>query len=309
MTRHDPDEAQVLGWFEELSNWGRWGTDDVAGTLNLVDEPARLAAIASVRSGRTIGCGRPVRRSGGAAAAPTVRFMTRSGADAPERGMGYAEDWWGLGIHGFDVTHLDAPAHVFWDGRMYNDRAASVVSSPRGARFGDVTGAGDGIVTRGVVLDLPRHRGEAWLAPGTAVGPAELEACAAAAGVEVRAGDALLVRTGRDAWAAAEGPLDLGARGTAGLHASCLPWLHARGVALVASDVAADVLPSGYRRLPMPLHAVGIVAMGLWLLDNAWLEELAAAAAALDRHEVLFVVSPLRLVGGTGSPVNPVAVL
>jgi len=301
-----PAEAQVLAWFDELSNWGRWGDDDALGTLNLVDDDARRRGLGAAVAMTTIACGRPIRRGVGTTQ-PTLRFVTRSGTEAPERGMGFADDWWGMGIHGFDLTHLDAPSHLFWNGHMYNGRRSTEVTTNGGAGFGDVTAA-QGIATRGVLLDLPRARGVRQLDSGTAIGPGELDSCAVSAGVDIGPGDALIVRTGRDAGGAGTAQELMGA-GTPGLHAACLPWLRERGVALLVSDVASDVMPSGYRGISMPIHAIGITAMGLWLLDNAWLEDLADACEAANRHAFLFVVSPLALVGGTGSPVNPLAVL
>jgi kynurenine formamidase len=128
-------------------------------------------------------------------------------------------------------------------------------------------------------------------------------------GVQVRSGDALLIRTGRDVNRAERGPHVPEKTGCAGLSASCLPWIRERGVALLGSDVAHDALPSMYEHFIGPIHAVGIVGMGLWLLDNAYLDDLAVAAATASQWEFLFTLGPLKLKRGTGSPVNPVAVL
>jgi kynurenine formamidase len=129
------------------------------------------------------------------------------------------------------------------------------------------------------------------------------------AGVEVRSGDALLIRTGRDADRDVRGPHLPEKIGCAGLSGSCLPWIRERGVAMLVSDVAHDALPSVYKHIMGPIHAVGIVAMGLWLLDNAYLDDLAAAAAEASQWEFLFTCGPLKLKRGTGSPVNPLAIL
>jgi hypothetical protein len=179
----EPTEADVRGWFDSLSNWGRWGPDDALGTLNFIDDELRLRALHLARTGRLVACGRPLERGGGTTQ-PTVRFVTRSGTEAPAVGMGYADDWWGVGIHGFDVTHLDAPSHLFWDGQMYNGRAAAMVTSTDGAGFGAID-AVPGIVTRGIFLDIPAHRGVEWVEQGDAIGPDELEACAAEAASDV----------------------------------------------------------------------------------------------------------------------------
>jgi kynurenine formamidase len=215
----------------------------------------------------------------------------------------------GLAFHGMTVTHLDAPAHVSWDGTIYNGRPAAAVRFDTGAAACAVTGAARGITTRGVLLDVVALHGVAWLEPGHRVSPAELDACLERQRVAVRPGDAVLLRTGTGALARQpDGP---GLRGERkpGWGFSCLPWLHDRDVALIGCDSINDAVPSGGSRhgFDLPVHLVGLVAMGLWLLDNCDFEELAAACAELGRWEFMFSVLPLRLRGGTGSPVNPVA--
>ena len=190
---------------------------------------------------------------------------------------------------------------------MYNGLDSALVTDWLGATRLDVRDLRQGIVTRGVVLDVARARGRVF-EPGEPVMPTDLEAAEVMAGLRVEAGDVLLLRTGD------------GERRTAdwknyepdvqpGYQAACLPWLHERGVAAIGSDVAQDVRPSGYGgELTMPIHTVGIVAMGLWLIDNCNLEQVAETCAALARWEFQFVLGPLRREGATGSPANPLAV-
>ena len=163
-----------------------------------------------------------------------------------------------------------------------------------------------GIVTRGVLLDIPALRGVDALEPGEPIFPEDLEAAEQEAGVEVGAGDALLVRTGRWPWRRAHGPWDAGSL-AAGLDASCLPWLRERDVATLGSDGVSDVLPSRVDGVGMPIHTVVIVAMGVHLLDNLDLDALAVACTEEARWEFLFTVAPLVLRRGTASPVNPIA--
>ncbi|MGH2758572.1 MAG: cyclase family protein [Actinomycetota bacterium] len=320
MTQHVPTENEVLSYFEALSNWGRWGPDDELGTLNLVTPAKRIAAAELVRVGTTVSCAWDV---GGAPPAdqpmgPPRRYMLATGqglADehrvtAPgregDRSAGAAE-YIGLVYHGHTVTHVDGLSHIFWDGRMYNGKPAELVTTTFGATEHDITALRHGVVTRGVLLDVAGARGGDWLEPGEAVFPSDLEAAEEREGVRVDEGDVLLLRTGYGRKVRDEGPDEVARVGRAGWHAACLPWLHERGVAMIACDTAQDAIPSGYAGLRNPIHAVGIVAMGLWLLDNCDLEALAQACEGFGRWEFLFTLAPLRWVGATGSPANPIA--
>jgi kynurenine formamidase len=235
--------------------------------------------------------------------------MKSSGESAPALGGAHASDWLGLAYHGSAVTHLDAHSHQFWNGRMYNDRPATDVATRNGARTGSVEPLARGLVGRGVLLDVPRARERAWLEPGEGIGAADLDRVADAQGVDLQAGDLVLVRTGRDARAAVHGVLDPLRQGGPGLVMRCLPWLRSHDVAVLGSDVQSDVmLPDGAPH-PMPVHAGALAVLGLPLLDNLILEELSGACADQQRWDFLLTVAPLALHRATGSPVNPLAVL
>jgi kynurenine formamidase len=212
-----------------------------------------------------------------------------------------------LAPHGFGMTHVDALAHMFRDGRMYNGRSAALVSTAEGATSNAITVWRDGLIGRGVLLDVARARGVDWLAPGDPITTADLQAAEELAGTRVRTGDILLVRTGAAAMHRAQGPSATVYRTRIGLHVSCAPWLHARQVAVLACDAAQDVHPSGYDSLYAPLHQVALVAMGLCLIDNCDFERLADLVEELDRSEFLFSAGPLQIENGTGSPINPTA--
>ncbi|MDT4939777.1 MAG: hypothetical protein QOG80_3448, partial [Pseudonocardiales bacterium] len=242
--------------------------------------------------------------------APMLRLMKASGDAAAEVGGSHASDWLGLGYHGFAVTHLDAHAHQFFGGRMYNDRPAALVSTRGGASQGSVVPlALAAPVGRGVLLDAPRALGRAWLEPGAGLGPAELDGIAAAQHCDVRPGDIVVIRTGRDARAVVHGVLDPLVAGSPGLTADALTWLRANDVAVLGSDVQSDVMPPGGAPFPMPVHTGALVFLGLPLIDNMALEELAAACEQRGRWDFLAIVAPLPLERFTGSPVSPVAVL
>jgi len=314
-----PDESDVLAYAGSLSNAGRWGADDERGTLNLIGPQARIAAARLVTAGRTVSCAWPMddKDAPDQVYGRMHRHMLVTGQgngdpDAPDTADNLkrgASEYLGLVFHGLHITHLDGLCHQFWDNRMYNGFPASEVTSYSGARRLAVTTAASGIVTRGVLLDAARSRGVPWLEPGTSVGPVELDRIASEQGVELAAGDAVLLRTGYGAHRRTAGRMNVKEVGQSGWGAACLPWLRDRDVALIGSDTAQDVIPGPYQSFGHgPIHMLGIAVMGLWLLDNCDLEELSRTCAELGRWEFQFVVAPLPIVGGTGSPVNPLGI-
>jgi kynurenine formamidase len=319
----EPTEKELLEYFETLSNWGRWGADDRLGTVNHIT-PAHLAEAASlVRSGVTVSCAQVV-ASGPApsdvpGSFPPQRFLIRTGQglgdaaripreDVPaDDRQAAALDYIGYAPHGMRITHLDALSHTFWDRRMYNNRPAERVAAEFGAVDHDVVAYKNGISTRGILIDVARHRGVPWLEPADGVTAAELTDILAATGITVHPGDALLLRTGYARKRVEKGPDPIGT-GHAGWRASCLPLFHEWGVALLGADTAQEVMPSGYPSVRLPVHSVGQVAMGMPLLDNADLEELADRCAAEQRWEFFFTLAPVPFDGATGFAVNPLAI-
>ena len=225
------------------------------------------------------------------------------------QGLGGSSDFIGVAYHGFATSHIDALCHIFWEGKMYNGRPAAEVT-PQGALKNSVHAWRDGIVSRGVLLDVAGAQGRDWLEATDAVHVEDLETAERFGNVRVEEGDILLVRSGQWPRMQAQGwetPFAPG-HARAGLAAGCLPWLHERRVAAYGGD-CFDQLPSGYERVRMPLHTVGIVAMGLPLLDNLSVEPLVAACREEGRYSFLLTVAPLRVRGGTDSPANPIALL
>ena len=291
---------EVLALHRTLCNWGRWGDDDQLGTLNLITPEMRAAAAATVRSGRTVSCARPLdTRPAADNPLPVAHHMTGTATE----GMG--ADYFAISPHGFATSHLDALCHIFHEGKLYNGYPAETVTAHGATKLG-IHRLHDGIVTRGVLLDVAAARGIDALEPGEPIFPEDLGAAEERSGLRVRAGDALLVRTGRWRWRATHGAWDASSL-AAGLDASCLFWLHERNVATLGCDGVSDVLPSRVEGVGMPIHTVAIVAMGVHLLDNLDLDALAAACAEEQRWEFLFTVAPLILRRGTASPVNPIA--
>jgi kynurenine formamidase len=292
--------ADVLAFHQTLSNWGRWGDEDELGALNLITPGVTAAGAATVRSGRTVSCARPLdTRPSADNPLPVAHHMTGTATE----GMG--ADYFAVSPHGFSTSHIDALCHIFHEGKLYNGYPAETVTAHGATKLG-IHQLRAGIVTRGVLLDIPALHGADALEPGEPIFPEDLESAEKEAGLQVRPGDALLVRTGRWAWRRANGPWDTGSL-AAGLDASCLPWLRARDVAVLGSDGVSDVLPSRVDGVGMPIHTVVIVAMGVHLLDNLDLDNLATACADESRWEFLLTVAPLVLRRGTASPVNPIA--
>ncbi|HVR88470.1 MAG TPA: cyclase family protein [Candidatus Limnocylindria bacterium] len=293
--------------FDECSNWGRWGADDERGALNLIPAASAVRAAALVKTGRTVSCALPLNTVADVEnMRPIVHAMLRAGDVVSAEGGDSLHDMIVVSPHGFAHTHLDALCHFVWKGKIYNGRSVATVTSV-GSQRSAITAAQDGIVTRGVLLDIPRLKGAQWLEPGTSIMPADLDAAEAAGKVRVGEGDVLLVRTGRQLRRRTLGPWEF-LNGAAGLHYSCARWLRERGVAVLGCDGVSDVFPSGIPEVRLPIHVLTLVAMGIHLLDNLDLEALAEAAQAHQRAEFLLTIAPLRLERGTASLVNPIAV-
>jgi kynurenine formamidase len=302
--RTPPTVEEYAAYKERFSNWGRWGPDDQLGTLNFITDDLRRSSAALVREGRSVSCANPV-------ATEAVVSGPRNPTPADHRmnvgDMGCG-DYVGVSYHGFVNTHIDALCHIFTaDGQLYNGRPKSDVTEA-GAKNNSVDHWRNGIVTRGVLYDVPRHRGVDHVTLDAPVHAWELLDIAAAQGVEPRSGDAVLVRCGRESfWAAEPGFAEYWAG--PGLHCSALEFLYEREAALLGWDLMEAGGQQEYRAPALPIHSVAIPYMGLPLLDNANFDALAAVCAELHRWEFLLVIAPLVVLGGTGSPANPIAVL
>ena len=295
--------AEIGEIFERVKNWGRWGPEDERGALNFITPAVRQRAAATLQDGVTVSCALPLNTVGSAEnASPVTHLMVRAG-DIPEA-SGTA-DYFAIAPHGMSHTHVDALCHIFYQGQMYNGFPAGAVLSSGATRCA-ITAGEQGIVSRGVLLDIPVQRGLDWLEPGDPIHPADLDAAAERQGLQVEEGDILLVRTGRHRRNVRVGPSNA-REATAGLHASCLPWLHERRIAVLGCDGVSDVLPSRVEGVGLPIHFVAIPGIGLHLIDNAQLDDLADACVERRRWQFLLTLAPLRLLRGTASPINPIA--
>ncbi|QES58247.1 cyclase [Streptomyces venezuelae] len=292
--------------FASVRTWGRWTAAD-RGSWNRVTAEHVRRATATVRDGTVVPMARPWdTRPGPDNARPALHHMTDLGdVQAPEPSV--HKDFLAADYHGKSVTHLDALSHVAYRGQLFGGRAAREHVGAAGARFGAVSALG-ALVTRGVLVDLPSVLGVDWLEPGRAVHARDVVAAEEALGVAIGEGDAVLLRSGALRRRRELGPWNPDAA-SAGWHVDAVPLLAERAVALLGADGDSDVRPSPVEGLHSPVHALAVTAMGVPLLDNLDLEPLSAACAAAGRYAFLLVVAPLNVPGGTGSPVNPVAVL
>jgi kynurenine formamidase len=283
------------------TNWGRWGEDDELGTLNLITAEVRAAAVTEARSGRTVSISRPMPTS------PIVAGpMAPLGADSI--GVMQAALFTGASPRGTaelvmmlthhpEVTHFDSLVHQVVDGQVYPGIPLEEAGGPAGYRHGSTAMFAQGVVTRGVLADLAA---DGPLPEGHGVTGAELEKACARAGVEVRSGDALVVRGGWDYAASYD-------RRIPGLTLDAVAWMHRHDVAVYAGDIG-DARPPLDPRVPGPLHRVGLARLGMPLIDVADPTELAAACAEEGRATFLFVAAPPRLGAASGVPVNPLAI-
>jgi len=303
----------------QVRNWGRWGPDDELGTLNYITPDTIAAACRLATGGKVFALGIPLQREGPQSGTRQrfnpIHAMFRDGGDRPRtpadvaelQGYGGSDDWIVMPLQ--SVTQWDSLAHIFYDGKMWNGYSADLVTST-GAAKNSIDKTRDKLVGRGVLLDVARHKGVRALEPGYAITVADLEATAAAAGVDVRRGDLLLIRTGHMSRYLDRGDwrhFDLDPFPGVSVYAA--PWLHARQIAAVASDnYAVEVRPSEIPGFRNPFHVCAIPNMGLTLGEIFHLEDLAADCAADGRYEFLLVAPPLPVTRGVGTPINPYAI-
>lgn len=308
-----PDDAVTAQEFSalvrELSNWNRWGPDDERGALHFLTAEHIAAATGLVRDGVTVSLSLPLNTTPAIHnPVPADHYMTApTDLEGGEEPVEFMKDYVGLDYHNDGHTHIDALCHVAYRGSLYNGRSEEVVTG-QGAPVDSIEVLKDGLVGRGVLLDIPGVRGVPWLEPGEHVFAEDLEAAEREQGAPVGKGDILLVRTGHSRRLAEVGPWNT-PESKAGLHPTAMRFVGSRAVAALGSDGNSDTAPSSTEGVDFPIHALAIAVMGLHLLDYLQFEELALACERARRWEFLFIAAPLRIVGGTGSPINPLAVL
>ena len=298
-------------------NWGRWGAGDELGTVNFITAEKITAAARLVRQGKVISLAIPFDANGpqtgyGGRNNP-LHYMLQDGGDVASgaqdflAGLRYCDD--GITMPLQCATQWDALSHIYFDGKMYNDRGPAEVTSS-GARSNAITALKNKIVTRGVLPDIPRLKEKPWLAAGEAIYPADLDAAAAAERVAIASGDIVLIRTGQMREVRERGSWGQYSGGPApGLSLTCASWLAEHEIAGYATDTwGTEVIPNETPDVFQPLHCVAIVNMGMLVGEIFTLEELAEDCAADGIYEFLFVAPPLPITGAVGSPINPQAV-
>jgi kynurenine formamidase len=292
--------------YERLRSSVPWGPDDRRGALNYLTHRETLAATGEVRRGHAVSLAAPIEvHATPDNPEPATHRMT--GPEKVGHGLAFGMDRIAMNIHGNADSHLDALCHVIFDGTLYNDVPADTITEAGAAEL-SVGTAANGIVGRGVLLDVPRARGVPWLEPGDEVGVDDLHAAERAEDVQLRRGDIALVRVGHRRRRREKGPWDAAAA-RAGLSPEVVALLAERQIAVLGSDGNNDTAPSTVDGVDFPVHVLAINALGVMLMDYLQLEDVARGCAEAGRWSFLCVVAPLRLPTGTGSPVNPVAVL
>jgi kynurenine formamidase len=312
------DARTVREWGQRYSNWGRWGDDDERGALNFITPSRLLDACQLPRAGKVISCALNFDdsgpQSGFAGRFNPIHHMIATGSDA----LAGAQDFLAGGFRYADDiitmplqcgTQWDALSHVFYDGQMYNGRDCALVTS-RGAQANSIDRMKSDVVGRGVLLDIPRARGLAWLEDGAAIAPEDLDTCAEAQGVAIESGDIVLIRTGMMTRCIEEGSWGGYCGGPApGLSIHCARWLYEREIAAVATDTwGIEVIPNETPDCFQPLHMISLRNSGVLFGEIFQLDALADDCAADGNYAFLFSAPPLPITGAVGSPINPLAI-
>ena len=301
-------EAGFRELYDRLRAGVPWGPDDRRGALNYITPAEVRAAAAEVQLGRTVSLEAPVvSKVTPDNPDPALHQMTGTAQDAAPTGLSFATDRLVMNIHGNADSHLDALCHVIYDRHLYNGVPADTVTMD-GADQLSVEVAKDGITGRGVLLDIPRLRGVRWLEPGEHVTADDLAAAERAQQVQVRRGDLLFVRVGHRLRRSEMGPWDAASE-RAGLHPAAMEFVADRQVAVLGSDSNNDSAGDAADQVDFPVHVLAINALGVHLLDYLEFAELVPACEQAGRWSFMCVIAPLRLQAGTGSPVNPIAIL
>lgn len=300
--------ADILRELHGRRNWDRWGPDDEKGALNLITPQKRIAALSLAKTGDVFSLSRPFPTEPG----PTNPYPAQHYLRTERRvGGGAARDFYGIDYHGMVSTHIDALCHTWDDEGMWGGKNPAEVLGHTGSSWGAIDKWRDGIITRGVLLDVTRFRGEPYVTHQRPVTGEELDAVAAHQRVDVQPGDAALVYSGRDRWDREHPPWgsELTADGQPrrpGLHGSCLKFVRDRDIAVLGWDMQ-DQMPNEWG-IPWTVHGATF-AFGVALVDHCELSALADECARRGVYEFAFIAAPLVVEGGTGSPVNPLAIL
>jgi kynurenine formamidase len=301
------DEAAMRAaydrWRTEFKTWGKWGADDNKGASNFITPQTVLRAVKLVKSGTVVSLAANVAQQPAPDAAPASIFRRTTNSITE----GGTTDTYAVSYHGQVMSHMDTWCHFLENGRMYNGIVAEGnITNEAGCLKGSVMNWKDGIVTRAVLYDMPQLKGVEWIEPGTPITRADLEAWEKRSGVKAGAGDVVLLYTGRWKRRAKLGPW---AGQVAGYYADTIPWMHERLPAFIGHDMSIDWNPRpGWDGVRNPIHIAVLNWMGIDIIESLDLERAIEQARRAKQYEVLMTFAPLRVEGGTGSPVNPLAI-
>jgi kynurenine formamidase len=297
----DLTDQELEAMFHRCSNTGKWGPNDERGTLNYITPAKRIAAAALVKTGEVVSVGRDLStRQTKSNGQPVSHIMMYTDRNSPS-----CTDYFSIFPHGMVVTHMDALCHFSWNDQFYNGRKRSESLSASGAKWGSIYAQRQGIFTRGVLLDVAAARGIPWYQPDEYVTVADFEAAEKRQHLRVESGDAIFVRTGMERMEAEMGEQDTYPR--AGLHPECVEWMHNRQASVYGGD-CIEKLPFPSESFTSAMHMIVLASMGLPILDWPALTDLAKACERLNRWDYLLTTAPLRLPGGTASPINPLCI-
>jgi kynurenine formamidase len=290
-------------WRTEFKTWGKWGPDDNKGASNLITPQKVQNAVKLVRSGIVVSLAHAEPQQAAADVNPNGVFR-RTTLNITEGGT---TDNYQVSYHGQTVAHMDTWCHFVENGMMYNGIPAKENITPEtGCKKGSVMNWKDGIFTRAVLYDMVQLKGGEWADPSTPIRRADLEAWEKKVGVKAGPGDVVLLYIGRWKRRAAVGPWS---QPVAGYYADTIPWMHERMPAFIGHDFNIDWNPRpGWDGMRNPIHIAVLNWMGINIVECLDLEAAAAMARKLNRYEFLMTFAPLPVEGGSGSPVNPLAI-
>ncbi len=301
-------ETEFSELFDQLRTWAPGQRVNERGALANITSATVRHALSLPQAGETVSLALPINsRPAVDNGKPALHHMVDLGDnEAPEPSA--HKDFIGLDYHGKAITHLDAVCHIGYRSELFGGVSSTEAFSSQGSEWAAVTTMSAGVITRGVLIDMPAIRDVDWLEPGTAIHAEDIELAQRTLGFTIGPGDAVLLRSGHGARRAALGPWNSD-NASAGFHVDAMPLLATRQISILGADGDSDARPSPVTGVHSPIHALALTALGIPLLDNLDLEALSQSCARAGRYEFLLVIAPLVVPRGTGSPVNPLAVL
>ena len=303
-----PEKKTYDKLFEKVSNKGKWGDKDKKGTVNYIDNDKILNALKLPKKGISVSLSFNITQDSSEINHSDFDEITKYNHQASSvefRGYDWASDNYSISYHGFTVSHMDGLAHLAQDGKLYNGYDASKIT-PQGFEELGIEAFSDGIISKGVLIDIPLLYGKEYLDAGTKITINDILKFEEKYNVKIEKGDVVLVRTGRWSEKSIKGDSDY-SKISAGVDYKIVSLLDDRQASVLGSDGTNDVQPSGIPEEGNPVHKLTLVSMGMPLLDNLNLEQISKEAKKQNKWEFFISVQPLRFKGGTGSPVNAIA--